>query len=178
MRGAPGVIRRVLPFASVAGAVVALDQVTKTWVRSAFALYESRPVLDGLFHLTYLRNPGAAFSFLARAPEGFRRPFFIGVTVVALVVILVIAGRLPRGKPWTLTALALVFGGAVGNLIDRIRWGEVVDFLDFFWKTHHWPPFNVADSAITVGMVLLLAEELFGKKAERLGSGEARKQGG
>jgi signal peptidase II len=78
------------------------------------------------------------------------------------VVIGVITWRLPKGRPVVFAALALVFGGAVGNLIDRVRWGEVVDFLDVFWRTHHWPAFNVADSAITVGMTLLIAAELFG----------------
>ncbi|MBI5015740.1 MAG: signal peptidase II [Deltaproteobacteria bacterium] len=159
--------RKLAPFAAVAGAIVGLDQATKAWVRATLALYESRPVVEGLFHLTYLRNPGAAFSFLANQPESFRRPFFLVVTAVALTVILVVVARLPRGRPWTLAALSLVFGGAVGNLIDRVRWGEVVDFLDVFWRTHHWPPFNVADSAITVGMVLLIGEEIFGKKAGR-----------
>lgn len=159
--------RKYLPFAAVALAVVALDQATKAWVLASFRLYESHPVVDGLFHLTYLRNPGAAFSFLAGASEGFRRPFFVAVTFVALVAIVVIVKRLPRGRPFALCALALVFGGAVGNLIDRLRWGEVVDFLDFFWRGHHWPPFNVADAAITVGMAILILEELFGAKARR-----------
>ena len=86
------------------------------------------------------------------------------VTTIALVVIAIIARRLPPGRTWTLGGLALVFGGAVGNLIDRVRWGEVVDFLDVFWKTHHWPAFNVADSAITVGVTLLLVDEFIGKK--------------
>jgi signal peptidase II len=156
--------RKFLPFGALAGAIVALDQATKAWIIKSFALYESRPVVEGLFHFTYLRNPGAAFSFLANQPEAFRRPFFLGVTAIALTVILAVVTRLPRGRPWTLAALGLVFGGAVGNLIDRVRWGWVVDFLDVFWRTHHWPPFNVADSAITVGMAILIGEEIFGKK--------------
>lgn len=151
--------------AGLAAAVVALDQATKAWVLGSFALYESRPVVPGLFRFTYLRNPGAAFSFLADQAESFRRPFFLGVTAVALAVILGVVARLPPKRGWTLAGLSLVFGGAVGNLIDRVRWGEVIDFLDVFWKTHHWPPFNVADSAITVGMVVLLAEEFFAKKS-------------
>jgi signal peptidase II len=159
--------RKFLPFGALVGAIVALDQATKAWIIKSFALYESRPVVEGLFHFTYLRNPGAAFSFLANQPEAFRRPFFLGVTAIALTVILAVVTRLPRGRPWTLAALGLVFGGAVGNLIDRVRWGWVVDFLDVFWRTHHWPPFNVADSAITVGMAILIGEEIFGKKAGR-----------
>ncbi|GAB4272802.1 MAG: signal peptidase II [Deferrisomatales bacterium] len=151
-------------FAGVAGAVVALDQATKAWVHTTFALHESRPVVEGVFHLTYVRNPGAAFGLFAGHAEAFRRPFFLLVTAVALAVILGVVRRLPPDRPWTLAALSLVFGGAVGNLIDRLRWGEVVDFLDVFWKTHHWPAFNVADSAITVGMTALIAMELLGRK--------------
>ena len=82
---------------------------------------------------------------------------------MALVAIGVMVHRLPAGHRGALAGLALVFGGAVGNLIDRVRWGEVVDFLDVFWRTHHWPAFNLADSAITVGVAVLLFEEFFGK---------------
>jgi len=158
---------RLAPFAGIAGAVLALDQATKAWVLSAFTLYESVPVVEGWFHLTYVRNPGAAFGLFSGRAAAFRVPFFLTVTAVALVVIALVARRLPVGRRWTLAALALVFGGAVGNLIDRVRWGEVVDFLDVFWKAHHWPAFNVADAAISVGMVLLLGEELFGKRVKR-----------
>lgn len=161
--------RKALLFTAVAGAVVALDQVTKAWVQAAFRLHESRPVVDGLFHLTYVRNPGAAFGLFSRYGEAFRRPFFLAVTAVALVVIGVVVKRLPSGRPWTTAALALVFGGAVGNLVDRLRWGEVVDFLDVFWRTHHWPAFNVADSAITVGITILVLIELFGGKKDEAG---------
>lgn len=158
--------RNLAVLAALAGAVVALDQATKAWVLATFAYVgETKPVIPGLFHFTYLRNPGAAFSFLASQPEAFRIPFFITVTAVALAVIVVLVWRLPAGRPWTLSALSLVCGGAIGNLVDRVRWGEVVDFLDVFWRTHHWPPFNVADSAITVGMAILIGEELFGRKA-------------
>lgn len=161
-----GPARKFAAFAALAAAVVALDQATKHWILASFTYVgETRPVIPGLFHLTYLRNPGAAFSFLADKPEAFRIPFFLTVTAVALVAILVVVWKLPAGRPWMLAALGLVFAGAVGNLIDRVRWGEVVDFLDVFWRTHHWPPFNVADSAITVGMAILLGEEIFGKKA-------------
>ncbi|NTU59835.1 MAG: lipoprotein signal peptidase [Deltaproteobacteria bacterium] len=155
--------KKLTVLGAVAAVVVALDQLTKAWVLATFALYESRPVIPGFFRLTYLRNPGAAFSFLADQAASFRLPFFFAVTAIALVVIVVVVVRLPPGRKWLLTALSLVFGGAVGNLIDRVRLGEVVDFLDFFWRTHHWPPFNVADSAITVGVAVLLATELFTK---------------
>ncbi|MDW7710882.1 MAG: signal peptidase II [Deferrisomatales bacterium] len=160
---------RLGAFVGTAGAVLLLDQATKAWVVSALALYESVPVIPGVFHLTYLRNPGAAFGLFAGQAAAFRVPFFLAVTAAALLAIAVVARRLPPGRPWTLGALALVFGGAVGNLIDRVRWGEVVDFLDVFWRTYHWPAFNVADAAITVGVSLLILEELLGKR--RTGKG-------
>ncbi len=155
---------RALPFALGAAAIVALDLATKAWVVAAFTLYESVPVIEGFFHLTYVRNPGAAFGLFASFGEGFRIPFFLGVTAVALGAILYFLARLEPGRPWTLAALTLVFGGAVGNLIDRVRWGEVVDFLHVFWRDYHWPAFNVADSAITVGMTILILEELLGSR--------------
>lgn len=157
---------RLWRFAALAGGVLALDQATKAWVVSAFRLYESVPVIPGLLHLTYVRNPGAAFGLFSGHAAAWRVPFFLAVTAVALVAIALIARRLPPGRPWAFGALALVFGGALGNLIDRVRWGEVVDFVDVFWRTYHWPAFNVADAAITVGMAVLILEELFGRRRE------------
>jgi signal peptidase II len=152
----------------VAGIVVGLDQATKAWIQATFRLFESRPVVDDLFHLTYVRNPGAAFGFLSHHGQGFRRPFFLGVTGVALAVIFVVVRKVPPARRWMLASLGLIFGGAVGNAIDRVRWGEVVDFIDLFWKSHHWPAFNVADSAITVGMAILILEEFLGKRTKSL----------
>ncbi len=154
---------KLVPFAGIAALTVALDQAAKAWVQHAFRLYESRPVIDGFFHLTYVRNPGAAFGILSSQGSGFRQPFFLAVTLVALAVIGVILVRLPRDRRWPLVGLGLVSGGAVGNLIDRLRWGEVVDFLDVFWRQYHWPAFNLADSAITLGVAILVLEELFGR---------------
>ena len=111
---------------------------------------------EGLFHLTYVRNPGAAFGLFAKHGEAFRRPFFLAVTAIALVVIGVVVRRLPRGRPWTLTSLALVFGGALGNLIDRAFRGYVVDFFDAYIGSYHWPVFNVADSVICIGVGILI----------------------
>jgi signal peptidase II len=148
----------------LAGLVVLVDQITKAWVQEAFQLHETLSLVPGWFRLTYVRNPGAAFGLFSGQAEAFRVPFFLAVTAVALVAILVTAWRSDPGRTWFLAALGLVCGGAVGNLIDRLRWGEVVDFLDVYWRSHHWPAFNVADSAITVGVILLVAEELFGKK--------------
>jgi signal peptidase II len=157
-------------FASTAAGVVVLDQATKALVLARLALYESVVVLPDFFNLTHVRNPGAAFGLFAGRAASFRTPFFLVATLVALVVILIALKRIGPGERWKRFALALVFGGALGNLVDRLRWGEVVDFLDVFWRTYHWPAFNVADSAITVGVGVLLAAEIFGGRS----SGAAR----
>ena len=149
----------------VVGLVV--DQFTKILVDRSMTLYQSIPVLDGLFNLTYLRNKGAAFSFLSTA--SWRIPFFISVTLVAAVVILVTVRKLREEQRLAQSALAMIFSGAVGNLIDRVRLGEVIDFLDVYWKGYHWPAFNVADSLICVG-VTLMALEMFREERKQISS--------
>jgi len=140
-------------FSIVTAVSLVLDQVTKIVVDRTMVLYQSIPVIDGLFSITYMRNKGAAFSFLSTFD--YRRPFFIAVTLVAMVAIAVTFRKLRDDQRLTAVSLSLIFSGAVGNLIDRVRLGEVIDFLDVYWKTHHWPAFNVADSAICVGVALL-----------------------
>lgn len=134
------------------------DQASKLYIHVSMSLYQSIPVLDGLFNITYLRNKGAAFSFLANA--SWRIPFFITVTLVAAVVILVVLRKLRADQRLAQVALAMIFSGAIGNLIDRIRLGEVIDFLDVYWKSYHWPAFNVADSLICVGVALVAFDML------------------
>ena len=138
--------------------ILVFDQLTKIYIDRSMQLYQSIPVIDGLFSITYLRNKGAAFSFLANA--SWRLPFFILVTIIAVVAILVAFGKLRDDQRFAAVSLTLILCGAVGNLIDRIRLGEVIDFLDVYWRSHHWPAFNVADSAICVG-VALLALDMF-----------------
>jgi len=133
-----------------------LDQATKLYVDANFELYESVPVIEGWFHLTYIRNKGAAFGILSSG--ALRIPFFIGIAVIALTAILWYLRSLRADQKLATFALSLIFSGALGNLIDRIRLGEVIDFLDVFWRHHHWPAFNVADSAICVGVTLLIWE--------------------
>ena len=137
--------------------VVLLDQATKAWIISTMRIHESFAVIGGFFNIVHVRNPGAAFGFLASAPPLFRYLFFIAVTVAAIVLILHYLHASRIEEPSLISALALILAGAVGNLVDRIRFGEVVDFLDIFIGSHHWPAFNVADSAITVGSVILMA---------------------
>ncbi|HHT01594.1 MAG TPA: signal peptidase II [Firmicutes bacterium] len=128
-------------------AAFVVDWLTKCWVKSALIPNQSLPVLDGFFHLTYVQNPGAAFGILAE-----RTTFFVMVTAAVVVLILFFAAR-QRGAGWTLRlALGMMLGGAMGNLLDRLRFGHVVDFLDF----RIWPVFNMADTFIVLGVGLFL----------------------
>lgn len=162
---------RYVVFFIAAGVVLLVDLATKSAVMSAFSLHESIPVIPGFFDLTYVRNPGAAFGFLARTSPAFRSLFFSGVAVAAILFILYFLIREKEaGLPMTLL-LGLIIGGATGNLLDRIRFGEVVDFLDFSIGGYHWPAFNAADSAISVGACLLLYE-IFKRKERRKAAGE------
>jgi signal peptidase II len=140
--------------------VVLADQVTKTYISKHFLEFEFirvLPVLD----VTCMHNVGAAFSFLASA-SGWQRWVFIGLAVVVSIGIIIWLLKLPRGAHALLAAgLALVLGGALGNVIDRIRLGYVVDFIHFHWDQAYFPAFNVADSAITVGAACLLLDALF-----------------
>lgn len=140
-------------FALTAGMVLLLDQLSKWYVISTFTLGQSRRVIEHFFHFTYVRNPGAAFGILA--DNQLRLPFFIGISIVAVIGILWYLRR-TEDKPWQQLALGLVFGGAIGNLIDRVRFQEVIDFIDVHWYNYHWPAFNLADSAICVGVGILL----------------------
>jgi signal peptidase II len=143
--------------------IIAADQATKLWVLAALEPYQVIPVLP-MFNLTLVFNQGAAFSFLADA-GGWQRWFFAGLAVAVSVALLVWLKRLGEHERLTGAGLSLVAAGAVGNLIDRLAYGHVVDFLDVYWRSWHWPAFNVADSAITVGVALLLLDALLPKKA-------------
>jgi signal peptidase II len=145
-----------LIFFITAVVLVVLDQLTKSIVASALQLHDAVPLINGLINLVHVRNPGAAFGFLAKAPVWFRSVFFIAVTLGAMVLILFYLRQTREADMGQVVALSFIFAGAAGNLIDRIRFGEVIDFIDVYVSTHHWPAFNVADSAITVGAVLLI----------------------
>lgn len=152
----------------VAGLVLALDQATKLHVHNTFALYESRPVVENFFALTYVRNSGSAFGLLARYDPDVLRVFFPAVTVLAVLLLLWYLWRLPATQTLTLRGVCLVIGGAVGNGIDRFRIGQVIDFLDVHWyDVYHWPAFNVADSAICVGVGLLILDAFRTARTER-----------
>jgi signal peptidase II len=147
---------RYFLLAAVAGTVVLLDQVTKTMIQRAMQIHESIPVVRGLFSLTYIRNTGAAFGLFAGRADGLRMAFFGTVSVIAIVFLWTLFAKTPRAALSGRLAIALVMGGAMGNLLDRIRYGEVVDFLDFYVGPYHWPAFNVADSCISVGVALMV----------------------
>lgn len=154
---------RVLP---VAAAIVVLDQVTKAVALDRLALGVPVEVTDWLA-LTLVMNPGLAFGLLGGLPAGWRW-MVAGLSVIALLVLVRVAVRsVPGESAGGQVAVGLVFGGATGNLIDRARWGAVVDFVDVHWRGFHWPAFNVADSAITVGVALLALRLLTGPPSGR-----------
>jgi len=136
--------------------IVFLDQFTKIVVDRTMTLHQSIAIVDGLFSLTYVRNAGAAFGIFAGSAEIFRRPFLILVSILASGFIVTLLKRLADSEKGLITSLTFVLGGAIGNLIDRIFYGEVIDFLDVYWRNYHWPAFNIADSFITVGVALAL----------------------
>jgi signal peptidase II len=134
--------------------ILVLDQLSKIIVDRTMPLNHSIPIIENLFNLTYIRNTGAAFGIFAGSHEAFRIPFLIMVSLLAIGFIFVMLRRLPDKELGLITALAFILGGAMGNLIDRIFYGEVIDFLDFYWSRYHWPAFNLADSFITVGVLI------------------------
>ncbi len=135
---------------------VLLDQITKLWVAHDMQLFQSIEILP-YFRLTYVHNTGAAFSFLSEA-GGWQRWFFAALALVIGSVIAVWLTRLKAHETLLAVSLSLVLGGAIGNLIDRLAYGYVIDFLDIYVQSWHWPAFNIADSAITLGVVLMLLE--------------------
>jgi signal peptidase II len=140
----------------LSGVIIILDQITKIWVQGSISMYESIPVIPGFFDLVHVLNKGAAFGFLNRADIHWQTYFFIGVSALAVVLIFHRVRTVDRRDPFMFTGLGCILGGALGNMIDRIRIGQVIDFLDFHVAGHHWPAFNVADMAISVGALLLL----------------------
>ena len=151
-------------FLPLASGVVLLDQASKAAVSAALKMHEIRPLIHGLLNLTLVHNTGAAFGLLAGQTSILRTIFFLGVSLVAMGVILWMVFRLPQDQKVELLALSLIFGGALGNVIDRARLGEVIDFIDVYYHNYHWPAFNLADSAITIGVILLLFRLVFVKE--------------
>lgn len=150
---------------AIAGLVLVLDQLTKICIVSKFSLYESVTVLENFFHITYIRNPGAAFGIFAGSAASFRIPFFLTLSFAAIVGMLFFYKTVTENL--LRIAISLIMGGALGNIIDRARFGEVIDFIDVHWYTNHWPAFNVADSAITIGVGLLILDMVLKEKKKK-----------
>jgi len=153
---------------TIISTVLVLDQLTKHLVQKNIRLYDVIQVIPGFFNLTHVRNKGAAFSLLSTLPDGWRSAFFVAVTLVAVAAIGVLIRK--SHERLLVSAFSLIIGGALGNVIDRVRYGEVVDFVQWYVKSYYWPSFNVADSAITVGVALLVVDMLFVKRTEAISS--------
>ncbi len=151
----------------IAALVVALDQFTKWLVAQRISLHDSVDVIPGLFRLTHVQNQGAAFGLFSESPSEWKVAMLILFSVAALAVVSALLWKNGNAMNATAIALSLVFGGALGNLWDRVANGRVIDFLDFYIGSHHWPAFNVADSAIVVGALLLLSEIFLAPQEEK-----------
>ena len=154
--------RVLVPLASL---VVALDLLTKSVVADSMPHGSSRAVIEDFFNLVHVRNTGIAFSLFADSAPWFRDLVLPAVSIAAIGVVAIMFRRLAEIPVTSRVALALVLAGALGNLYERLRYGYVTDFLDFYVGTYHWPAFNVADSAITVGAILLILDSLLGRHA-------------
>lgn len=151
---------RSLPFYTIAATITFLDQISKLSVQRMLHPGQVIPIIPSFFNLTYVLNPGAAFGFLSDAPAAVRGPFFTAISILAALFIVYYRSRHRGGHLLPSLGLTFILGGALGNLVDRIRLGVVVDFLDFHYGVYHWPAFNVADSAITVGVAIMVFEIL------------------
>ena len=150
-------MREMKPWLLIGLVVIVLDQLTKLWIVGAFQYGDGLPI-TAFFNLVHARNSGAAFSFLAGA-GGWQRFFFMGVALVASLLILYLLRKHAAERGFCF-ALSMILGGALGNLIDRVRFGYVIDFLDFYYAGYHFAAFNIADSAITLGAALLIWDSL------------------
>jgi len=156
-----------MTFYLIALAIILLDQATKQVIVRTLRLGQGIPVIPNFFDIVFVLNPGAAFSFLATLPDSVRTPFFIIISVTAVILIIVYRTRHLQRHALASLSLALILGGAIGNLIDRLRYGMVVDFLLVHVYQYHWPAFNVADSAISVGVMLMVLDLLLEWRHDR-----------
>ena len=140
----------------VAGAVIIFDQASKYGVQQMMAIHDYIEIIPGFFNLTYVQNPGAAFGIFGRTTGLLRLALLVGISLFALAMLLIMYEKTTGKFTLTHLAIAMIIGGAVGNLIDRIRLHWVMDFLDFYWNGTHWPSFNIADAAITIGTLILM----------------------
>ncbi|HLW53428.1 MAG TPA: signal peptidase II [Candidatus Angelobacter sp.] len=152
----------------IAALVVFLDRLTKWAVAQRITLHDSVDVVPGLFRLTHVQNQGAAFGLFSDSPSEWKVTMLILFSIAALAVVSTLLWKNGNAMNATAIALSLVFGGALGNLWDRVANGRVIDFFDFYLGSHHWPAFNVADSAIVIGALLLLSEIFMAPQEEKV----------
>ena len=164
--GSDGNHNKFLKLAAIAGVVIIFDQITKAVIRNTLTLYHSITVIPGFFNIVHIHNPGGVFGFMANKSPLMRNLLFILLSSLAICLIFYLYKNTPKKYSLLSTCFALILGGALGNLIDRIRFGKVVDFLDFYIGSYHWPAFNVADSAITVGIIIYVFHLVFKKMPE------------
>ena len=145
---------KYIKLAIIAGLIIAADQITKALILQYLPLHHSISVIPGFFNLTHINNPGGAFGFLANQSSQLRNFIFLFISSLAVCLVFWFYKKTPDTHPLLASGFALIFSGAIGNLIDRIRFGGVVDFLDFFIGNLHYPAFNVADSAISIGIAI------------------------
>lgn len=151
---------------TISGSVIFADQLTKHIIKINIALYDNIIVIKNFFNITHILNPGGAFGLFASSSPGVRKFIFLFVSSIVALLILWFYKKSAENFIFLSIGLALIFGGAVGNLIDRFIYGKVVDFLDFYMGAYHWPAFNMADSAITIGMGILIYHIIFKKIPE------------
>jgi len=154
----------MLKWVWLSGIVLVLDQISKIWVDLTLELHQSIPVIPS-FSITYAHNYGAAFSFLSDA-GGWQRWFFAVLAIAVSIGIVIYLSKLKNEEKLLAVSLSLILGGAIGNIIDRVLYGYVIDFLDVYYQVYHWPIFNIADSAITVGVGLMLIESFMEKEGQ------------
>jgi signal peptidase II len=150
----------------VAGGIILLDQFTKGLILRYLPFNNTIPVIKDFFNITHIHNPGGAFGLMANLSPTLRSIIFLFISSLAAGLIFYFYKKTPANYSWLAAAFALIFGGAIGNLIDRIRFGMVIDFLDFYVGNLHWPAFNIADSAISIGIGIFLYHLMFKKMPE------------
>lgn len=148
--------------AAVVVLVLAADQLTKLAASASLSLHQSKMIIPDLFSLTLVHNNGMAFGIMSGSPSNIRTAILTALSAAALLLIVYYCASIPRSRLWLQFGLSLIMGGALGNIIDRLRLHYVVDFLDFHWQGHSWPAFNLADSCITIGMGMLILDFLLG----------------
>jgi len=151
---------------AIASLVVIFDQITKFIILGNLAMYETICVIPNFFNIVHVHNTGGAFGIFADSNIILRKILFLFIASVATVFVFYLYNKVPIGYKYLSLGFALVFGGAIGNIIDRVRMGEVVDFLDFYIGSYHWPAFNIADSAISIGITIFVIHVIFNKIPE------------